>query len=409
MKKFLHIFSILVISFLLGWFLIDFLTVHPLKVNLFLILSILSLVFLIFLVYTFWKNTMRGLTILISLSGFLTGYLLHADIFLNQEDPRYIPELTRQAGDISEGHTAVIYFTHGEPETYSPIGWINQFREFDEQDIQFIPFFARPVFIYILRNKYLEAGKSNHRFVHHQMLKSLENLYRIQGDSTTRFYICFLDDEPRPDAAVIQALNEGADTIIVSTVFVSISNHTAEGKNLIDEVQVSEKFGVPVLYSEPLWNSTMLHSAFPEKVEAAMRGNSKEEIAVLLVGHGQPEEWDLEWPTETEHEIAFRQGIIEQFAERGFKRENLALAWMEFKEPKPFDLIPGFIENGVKEIYYFSAAISADAIHSQIDIPRLIEEYHLPADVRTINMGAWNNHPTVIAAIKDRIDETAGW
>ena len=28
--------------------------------------------------------------------------------------------------------TAVIYFTHGEPETYDPIGWLNQFREFDE-------------------------------------------------------------------------------------------------------------------------------------------------------------------------------------------------------------------------------------------------------------------------------------
>ena len=45
-------------------------------------------------------------------------------------------------------------------------------------------------------------------------------------------------------------------------------------------------------------------------------------------------------------------------------------------------------------------------MHSQIDIPRLVEEYDYPEGVETINLGAWNNHPTVIAAIQERIDET---
>jgi len=63
-----------------------------------------------------------------------------------------------------------------------------------------------------------------------------------------------------------------------------------------------------------------------------------------------------------------------------------------------------FVENGVKKIFYFSAAISAEAIHSQIDIPRLVAEYDFPDDVETINLGAWNNHPTVIAALKERVD-----
>ena len=59
----------------------------------------------------------------------------------------------------------------------------------------------------------------------------------------------------------------------------------------------------------------------------------------------------------------------------------------------------------ITKILYFSAAISADAMHSQIDIPRLVEEYAYPEGVETVNLGAWNNHPTVIAAIKARIDE----
>ncbi len=38
---------------------------------------------------------------------------------------------------------------------------------------------------------------------------------------------------------------------------------------------------------------------------------------------------------------------------------------MEFKEPKPAEKVEEFLENGVEKVLYFSAAISADAMHSQ--------------------------------------------
>jgi len=342
----------------------------------------------------------------IAILGFLGGYTLNTRAFLNREDPRLVPELTRTAGEVTGGHTAIVYFTHGEPETYDPIGWINQFNEFDEQGIRFVPFVARPFFAYVLRNKYLEAGKSNHRQVHHEMMHSLEKSFRLEGDSSTRFYLCFLDDDPRPDAAVIKALNEGADTIIVLNVFLTISNHTAEGQNLIRELEVEERLGVPIYYSEPMWSSETLKSVFLEKVYDRMGGKSKNEIAIALVGHGQPDEWDIEWATETEQEMAFREEIMDLFVADGFQRENLGSAWMEFKEPKPASLMEDFVENGATSIYYFSAAISADAMHSQIDVPRLVEEFEAPEGVEMINLGAWNNHPTVIAALRERIHET---
>jgi sirohydrochlorin ferrochelatase len=258
----------------------------------------------------------------------------------------------------------------------------------------------------MLRNKYLEAGKSHHRQVHQQMLKSLEASYRLDGDTTTRFYLCFLDDEPRPDAAVIDALNDGADTIVVADVFLTISNHTAEGQNLIRELEVEETMEIPIVYSDPMWSSHKLRSVFLEKVYAHMGNTPKEEVAIALVGHGQPDEWDVEWATETEQEMAFREEIMDLFIADGFRAENLGSAWMEFKEPKPASLMGKFVENGATKIFYFSAAISADAMHSQIDVPRLVEEFEFPHGVETVNLGAWNNHPTVIAAIKERIDET---
>ncbi|MEE4175942.1 MAG: ferrochelatase [Bacteroides sp.] len=394
----------IVFSFYTGWFLIGFLTAHPLKMSLFLLVCLILLAFLVMAIWGIKATRQRRLVILVAVAMFFIGYSVNARHFLNQEDYRFVPEISREAGTPGEGHNAIVYFTHGEPETYNPIGWINQFREMDEQQIKFVPFMARPVFIYVLRNKYLEVGTSNHRKTHMEMLHSLEKLYREEGDSTTRFYLCFLDDEPRPDAAVIRALNEGADTITVATVFLTVSNHTAEGQEMIHKLDVKNKFGVELAFTEPMWNSELLMESFLEKVEAQIGDTQREEVAIALIGHGQPDEWDQEWPTETNQEIKFREDIMALFEGEGFKRENMGLAWMDFKNPKPVELMESFVNNGVKKVFYFAAAISADAIHSQVDIPRLVMEYPFPEGVEVINMGAWNNHPTVIRAIKEKID-----
>jgi sirohydrochlorin ferrochelatase len=375
--------------------------------SLFLTLALVLLFTLVLLIRILKKKKPRWIAFALAIAAFAAGYTANTKRFLNREDPRIVPEITRGPEVSTDAHTAVVYFTHGEPETYDPIGWINQFNEFDEQGIRFVPFVARPFFAYVLRNKYLEAGKSMHRQVHHEMLHALRQQILLDGDTATRFYISFLDDDQRPDAAVIQALNEGADTIIVLQVFLTISNHTAEGQHLIEDLNVEQNYGVPVIFTPPLWSSDLLKSVFLEKVYAKMGDTPREEVAVALVGHGQPDEWDVEWATETEQEMQFREKIMDLFAAEGFKRENLGSAWMEFKEPEPAELMESFVENGVKKIFYFSAAISADAMHSQIDVPRLVEKYDFPGDVETINLGAWNNHPTVIRALKERIETKA--
>jgi len=324
-------------------------------------------------------------------------------VVLSRDDPRPIPEIIRKKGDPGLGHTAVVYFTHGEPETYDPIGWINQFNEFDEQGIPFVPLLIRPIFIYQLRKKYLQVGKSNHREMHGQMLRSLEQAYRAEGDTKTKFYLCFLDDDPRPDAAVIQALNEGASRIIVSEVFLTISNHTAEGKELIEELNL-EEYDVPIAYTGPLYDSKTLQRMFVNRANAHNGDTSKDKVGVLLVGHGQPDEWDVEWPTETEQELSFRRGVLELFERDGYQRDNLSLAWMEFKEPRPAPKIEEFSRNGVEKVMYFSAAISADALHSQYDVPELVNQARVRDGFSLMNLGAWNDDPIVIQAIKEKID-----
>jgi len=390
-------------AFLTGVFFLKFLTARPLRMSLFLSLTWVCILGSLILFTQLMILDQAGWAVLVWTVFFLGGYALQTRIFLSREDPRRVPLLTRQKGDPGDGHTAIIYFTHGEPETYDPIGWLNQFREFDEQKIPFVPFLARPFFVYQLRNKYLQVGSSNHRKVHQQMMSSLEREFRLQGDETTRFYLSFLDDDPRPDAAVIQALNDGASQLIVAEVFVSVSNHTLEGKNLINALGL-EDYGIPISYTGPMWDSPTLHRMFLERARQHLGDTDKRKIGVLLVGHGQPDEWDREFASETEHELQFRRYILDLFEQDGFCRDHLSLAWMEFRNPKPAKVIERFVKNGVEKVLYYSAAISADSIHSQYDIPELVNKARVPKGFPLVNLGAWNDDLLVIQAIKEKIE-----
>jgi protoheme ferro-lyase len=391
------------LSITFGILYVYYLTTHPLKMSRYLIGAGAAFFSVVVLVFAAFQGTQRWLAIGLALILMLAAYLVTARRVLDREDDRYVPELTRSMDDPGKGHTAVVYFTHGEPQLYDPIGWINQFKEFDEQKIPFVPLIARPYFLHRLRNGYLRIGRSDHRQMHQRMLKSLEREFRLQGDETTQFYLCFLDDEPRPDAAVIQALNDGASRIIVSEVFLTISNHTAEGKDLIEELEV-EHLGVPFEYTGPMYDSDTLKSMFVQRANKHLGDLDKSEVGVLLVGHGQPDEWDREWMTETEQETSFRQDILNLLETDGYKKENLSLAWMEFKSPKPAAITEKMVTNGVKKVLFFSAAISADAMHSQYDVPELVHKARIPAEIELVNLGAWNDDPIVIQAIKEKID-----
>jgi len=389
---------------LLGGFFVRYLSVHPRQMGKYLFATCFVLFALVMALIFGFRKTSLLVAILLSLGVFIVGYLSMTKIILARDDPRHVPELTRDPKDPGLGHTAVVYFAHGEPETYNPIGWINQFNEFDEQGIRFIPMIARPFFFNALRNKYLSVGKSDHRNMHFQMISSLEEAYRAEGNHTTKFYLSFLDDEPRPDAAAIQALNEGASKIIVSEVFLTISNHTAEGKHQVEDLHIEETFGIPVEFTGPLYDSQTLMSMFIKRANVNIGDTDKSKVGILLVGHGQPDEWDVEWPTETEQELGFRYDVLDLLEADGYRPENLSLAWMEFKEPKPAEKVEKFLQNGIEKLLFFPAAISADAIHSQYDIPELIHKAALPEDFPVINLGAWNNDPIVIRAIKEKID-----
>ena len=392
------------LGLLLGIAVVKYLTVHPTQMSLLLSAVWIILFTLGIVLVLIMPETALPSAILVGCLCFVLGYLWMTNSILKQERARPLPLMTRTTSGPNLGHTAVVYFTHGEPETYDPRGWIKQFEEFDQQGIRFVPLSARPFFIHALRKRYLIVGKSEHRGIHRRMLASLERAYRLEGDRSTRFYPAFLDDDPAPDEATVRALNEGASRIIVAEVFLTISNHTAQGQELIRRLQVAEKMNVTINFTGPLFDSHTLKCMFVQRANATIGSTPKSKVGILLVGHGQPDEWDRRWPTETAQELSFRQDVLDLLEADGYRRANMSMAWAAFKQPAPKDVIPQFLKNSIEKLLFFPAAISGDAIISQYDIPKLIHEVSFQEGFPVINMGAWNDDPLVIQAIKEKID-----
>jgi hypothetical protein len=393
----------LFLALLLGSTFVQYLVTHPLRMSAYLSVSLLILFVLLVLLARSFSGTQRWTASVLCVLALATGWYVMTDVVMGREDHRPMPELVRQKGEPGDGHTAVIYLTHGEPAVYDPISWINQINEFDEQGLEFVPFMARPFFFYMLRQSYLRVGKSDHAVRHEAMLESLERAYREAGDRDTRFYLAFLDDNPRVGAAVINALNDGASRLVVSEVFVTVSSHTEEGEHQVMEMD-PEAYGVEVVFTTPLWDSEFLQQMYVDRLNASVGDGDRSKIGVLLVAHGQPDEWDPDWPLQTEHEMRFGDRILERIEAEGYPRENLGKAWMSYKLPKPASEVERIHANGVERLYFFSYTISAAGMHSQSDIPALVHKANVPEEFPIVDLGAWGNAPLAIQAIKAKID-----
>ncbi len=401
--------AVLLLSLVLGWCAVMYLTSAPLLMTGYAVLGVLLLLGLVILISMYFRGWSRLGAAGVLLAAFAGGWLVINAAFLAQEEERSLPVLAAPPADLRD-HTAVVYLTHGEPPGYSPMPWIETMKEMDADGAPFIPVPFRPFFFQSFRAEYLKLGGSPHNFIHEGMMSSLEKTFRQDGDTTTRFYIAFLDSNPRPDEAVLRAINDGASRVIVSNVFLTVSSHTKAGQDMVRELDLSGA-NVPICFADPLWDSQSLQQMFVKRANHNLDGTDKASVGVLLVGHGQPAKWDELYPTQTTQEQAFRENVMELFVADGYPRENVALAWMDFKEPGIEEVAKEMGARGLEKIFVFSASISASSLHSLYDTPEAVRQAGIPAGTQVVNLGAWDDDPLVIQAIREKIDgcmQTAG-
>lgn len=354
----------------------------------------------LFLIAKEFKGRTISYVAILTIICILSGFVVANALFLSQTDPEGLPDIVRTDG--GDGHTAILYFTHGEPPGYSPMPWINTIRELDHDNVPFVPWLVRPFFFNTLRGEYLQAGGSPHNALHYTFIDNLRNAMPGEVANGTRFYLAFLDSAPHPDEMAIKAINDGASKIIILPVFVTESTHTIAGQDMIASVH-PEDYGIEVSYAGALGDSDSLHNVFVDRANEMSSGLDKSDVGILLVGHGQPEEWETLYPEQNLQESQYREGIRSKLIADGFSSEKVVLGWMSFQEPTITESVTELAEQDVEKILVFSVSLSALSIHSEVDVPAAVNAASLPADIIVEYIGQYGDHPLAIQAMIEKI------
>lgn len=354
----------------------------------------------LFVIAKAFKGRSLAFATILTVVCVLTGYSIGNAVFLAQTEVYDLPPIVRTDG--GDGHTAILYFTHGEPPGYDPMPWILTIQELDHDNVPFIPWFFRPLFFNTLRNEYLEAGGSPHNILHYTFIDNLRRAMPEAEANGTQFYLAFLDSVPHPDEVVIQAINDGASKIIILPIFITESTHTIAGQEMVASVQ-PEQYGIEVCYTGALGDSESLQEVFVERANELSIGMNKSNVGILLVGHGQPTEWENLYPEQNQQETQYRDNIRNKLIADGFTPDNILLGWMSFQEPSVIESAQALAENDVKKILVFSVSLSAEAIHSIVDVPVDIETAELPAEIPIEYVGQYGDHPLAIQAMIEKI------
>lgn len=292
----------------------------------------------------------------------------------------------------------VLYFTHGEPETYQPEPWVNMLHELDATVPGFPPKPAWPAILAGIKRSFEVVGTSPHGRIHAQTMDAVR---RAVARPDVEWRLAFLDADPPLRDAMAAAAGDGATDAVFLTVFLTESDHTAEADHLVEAMGLPEA-GIRWVRTPALWDDPRLAQMVANKVIRATGSRDRATVGVMLVGHGQPAQWDLTHPTETAQEVAFRSAVRDILLAEGYAPGLVSDGWMSFREPRVPARVRELAAAGATSVIGVPVTISADALHSLHDTPALVRRGARRTALEVIDVGGWNTEDLLVEILADR-------
>ncbi len=332
----------------------------------------------------------------------LTAALLPA--LMRPRPPATVPEL----GD-DNGRTAVVILAEGEPEKYDPSLLTSAFSDLEATDVPVPPEAAR-MFVYLSeKTRYASVGGSPARAAARTVTDVVgARLAVTRSDIDVR--VAWLDPPDRLDDVIAALAAEGYRHIAVVPFGIADSLYLDRAKRSVDDLGLAA-MNVRVAYSAPLWSRTGVARAVADRVLASIAPAERATTGVVLVGHGQPWQWDREYPAGGEHETYFAQRVRALLAEAGFGPELVRIGWLDWQDPGVSEAVRHLVAFGCRRVVVVPAAMPVETLGTLIDLRGAAEEAVMGTPVRLDVLPAWGDQPGVVAAVADAaiaaVQETA--
>jgi len=298
---------------------------------------------------------------------------------------------------------------HGEPEVFEEELWAEalheMFEELKRTGIEAPSDEAIPMMLPIIRGKYAAiGGRSRHNEI---IGKQSELVARKLHEHVISYGFNEFTSPHFTDVAK-QMIRGGITSVVFVPMMMTDSSHTQEIKYKIECMNLQGQ-GVAWVMSKPLFYRPEPTQLVINKIMRAAGNIPPDKIGILLVSHGEPDQWALSSTIHTkcnEQEKAFALCVKKGLIERGFLWENIVRGFNEFTHPEIAEAAEGLAHKKVKKIVAASTFGSTDCIHVNYDIPAKIKESIDNAAVEIVCLNGWNEDPLLITAYCELIKES---
>jgi sirohydrochlorin ferrochelatase len=210
----------------------------------------------------------------------------------------------------------------------------------------------------------------------------------------------WLDPPDRLDDVVAAAAAEGYRRIAVVPFGIADSMYLDRAKRSVDDLGLAA-VGVRIAYSAPLWSRSGVARSVADRVLSSIAPPDRSATGVVLVGHGQPWQWDRDYPAGSEHETYFAQRVRSLLVEEGFGPELVRIGWLDWQDPGVSEAVRHLVAFGCRRVLVVPAAMPVETLGTLIDLRGAAEEAVAGTHVRLDVLPAWGDHPGVVAAVAD--------
>jgi protoheme ferro-lyase len=296
------------------------------------------------------------------------------------------------------GRVAIVLLADGEPEGYDPSALTTAFADLEATDVPVPPEAAR-TFVYLSeKTRYASVGTSPARAGARAAAATLAARLAVTHDDAD-VRTAWLDPPQRLDEIVAEAAAEGYRRIAVVPFGIADSLYLDRAKRSVDDLGLAAD-GVGVAYAAPLWSSSDVARAVVDGVLASVPAPDRATTGVVLVGHGQPWQWDREYPSGSEHETYFAQRVRALLLEEDFGPELVRIGWLDWQDPGVVEAVRHLVAFGCQRVVVVPTAMPVETLGTLIDLRGSAEEAVLGTHVRLDVLPAWGNHPDVAAALE---------
>ncbi|NHJ46645.1 MAG: hypothetical protein FK733_02545 [Asgard group archaeon] len=264
----------------------------------------------------------------------------------------------------------------------------------------------QPLTLFESKRKYRKIIKSQESLTKDDIkLNAPSNPYRrIVGDIKEQLDASFLDfdmyqeafvnDWPTFNQALLSVISRGANRVTILNLFMAENYEYELAIEEMGKIDYSQ-IGVTVSQTEFLAKNKDLQNLIADNIKKSISNEDISEVGVLLIADGQPPEWDSLYPLADE-ENTFRENIKKKVVKMGIKKDRIAFAWLENRDPTLEDGIECLRALGSKTIVLAATTTPVECLHTLYDIPVLAAKATKDQDVKLIHVNAWNTEENIV-------------